>query len=167
MKTGSRVFEMPVNIDKFVSRNKQSYIPKNYQEPCMKLEYLDNISEDGKYTDVVADQLVRLFDFDQSEAGKFRDRIKLVLIEQKRALDLQDLDFIKLINCKLVMRISDTNLGIVKHNKTDFTCDLTSASYEQMLELLQPFCENDTNGFQWLYDLDTPVEFLFSPGGSW
>jgi hypothetical protein len=34
-----------------------------------------------------------------------------------------------------------------------------------MLELIEPFTKH-AQGYQWLYDLDTPVEFLFSPNGT-
>ena len=36
-----------------------------------------------------------------------------------------------------------------------------------MIMLLEPFSQNDNLGYQWLYDLDTKIEFLFSPKGTW
>ena len=60
----------------------------------MKLEFLDNINE-------YQDQVIRLFNFDRTEAIQFRDAIQKTLIEKEQALDLNSLEFIEKINCKL------------------------------------------------------------------
>jgi hypothetical protein len=36
-----------------------------------------------------------------------------------------------------------------------------------MISLLDPFCIKDRKGYQYLYDIDNPIDFLFSPAGSW
>lgn len=36
----------------------------------MTLEFLDNISGNQKYTNVISDQLIRLYDFDETEVNK-------------------------------------------------------------------------------------------------
>lgn len=133
----------------------------------MKLEFLDDISDGGKFTGVVTDQLVRLFDFDKNQADMFRQEIQHTIIEKGQSLDLTKLGFIETINCNLTLRLSDNSLGISTHDKTNFTCDLTIKEYKDMINLLEPFCVEDSNGYQWLYDIDTPIEFLFSPGGTW
>lgn len=133
----------------------------------MKLEFLDDISNGGQFNGVVTDQLVRLYDFDQIQADNFRKTIQQTLIENSRPLDLNAIDFITAINCKLTLRISDIDLGIKSNDNLTFFCDLTIKGYENMTNLIEPFCKKDTNGYQWLYDIDTPIEFLFSPGGQW
>jgi hypothetical protein len=67
----------------------------------MLLDYIDKINEFG-------DNIVRLYDFDRSQADKFR-----------------------------------------------------------LISLLAPFCKKETKGYQWLYDVDSKTDFLFSPGGTW
>jgi hypothetical protein len=36
-----------------------------------------------------------------------------------------------------------------------------------MVALLDPFCNKETKGYQWLYDIDSDIDFLFSPAGTW
>ncbi len=124
----------------------------------MKLEFVDTINEYG-------DHIVKLFDFDKTEAGKFRQAIQETIIEDGKPLDLNSLDFILPVNCKLILHISDTDEGIFSMDKETFFCDLTIEGYKEMLRLIKPFCDKDTRSFQMLYDLDTEIDFLFSPYG--
>jgi hypothetical protein len=133
----------------------------------MKLEFIDDISAGGKFTGVVTDQLVRLYDFDKLQAAMLRQVILHTIIENHEPLDLSKVDFIKPINCYLTLRIADTDKGIATSDKINFICDLKISGYENMVYLLEPFCIKSSNGYQWLYDIDTPIEFLFSPGGTW
>ncbi len=126
----------------------------------MQLDYIDNINAYG-------DNMVRLYNFDRSEAGKFREAIQGAIIEKRQELDLSMLGFIKSRNCSLVLRLSGEDEGITSADGTHFTCDLTAGGYEEMISLLGPFCLKDTKGHQYLYDLDTSTDFLFSPGGTW
>jgi len=125
----------------------------------MKLEFLDNINE-------YQDQVIRLFNFDRTEAIQFRDAIQKTLIEKEQALDLNSLEFIEKINCKLILHISETNEGIFSMDNKTFFCDLTMDGYKNMIQLLEPFCIKDSKSFTMLYDLDTQIDFLFSPYGS-
>ena len=133
----------------------------------MKLEFLDDISNGGQFSGVVTDQLVRLYDFDQIQADNFRKAIQQTLIENGRPLNLIEVDFIKAVNCNLTLRISEIDLGIKSNDNSNFFCDLTINGYENMINLIEPFCKKGNDGYQWLYDIDTPIEFLFSPGGQW
>jgi hypothetical protein len=36
-----------------------------------------------------------------------------------------------------------------------------------MLKLLKLYSNKETKGFQYLYDIDNPADFLFSPVGTW
>jgi hypothetical protein len=126
----------------------------------MKLDYIDNINEYG-------DNIVRLYEFDSSQADKFQQMIKQVIIKDKSTLDLATVDFIEARNCNLVLRISDEELGITTSDNKIFFCDTTIKGYEQMVLLLEPFCKKQTKGFQWLYDIDSSTDFLFSPAGTW
>lgn len=126
----------------------------------MKLDYIDNVNEYG-------DNIVRLYEFDKSQAEKFRIAIQETIIEKKKNLDLSTLDFIYNRNCKLFLRISDEDLGIITSDKKTFFCDLTLQGYVKMTSLLNPFCNRNTIGYQFLYDVDSSTDFLFSPGGTW
>ena len=126
----------------------------------MKLDYIDNVNEYG-------DNIVRLYDFDMSHADKFRQLIQNTIISDNKDLNLSSIDFIQARNCNLTLRIANEDIGMITSDKENFYCDLTTQCYIQMIALLEPFCKRETNGFQWLYDIDTPTDFLFSPGGTW
>ncbi len=126
----------------------------------MQLDYIDNINEYG-------DNIIRLYDFNSTEAEKFKQIVKLTLITNKKELNLSTIEFIQERNCKMTLRISDEDLGISTTNKKKFFCDLTTEGYEHLIILLEPFCKKETKGYQWLYDIDSSTDFLFSPGGTW
>ena len=133
----------------------------------MKLQYLDEIGSSGNYSQAETDELVRLYDFNRLEATNFRDGIQHMVIDSQKPLALARFDFIESINCRLTLRLADEDLGITTDDHLDFYCDLTTKGYQQMVKLLAPFCDKESKGFQWLYDLDNPIEFLFAPQGTW
>ncbi|MES2286864.1 MAG: hypothetical protein V4547_14335 [Bacteroidota bacterium] len=122
----------------------------------MKLEFLDTINEYG-------DHIVKLYDFDKEEAAKFRQAIQETIIDANKPLDLNSLDFIQPVNCKLILHISDTDEGVFSIDNQTFFCDLTLEGYKEMLRLIEPYCNKNTRSFQMLYDLDTEIDLLFSP----
>lgn len=126
----------------------------------MNLDYIDKTNEYG-------DNMVRLYDFDKAESIKFRDAVQQTIIVNKKLLPLTTLDFIHARNCYLTLRISDEEEGITTTDKVNFVCDLTLNGYEHMISLLETFCKKETKGYQWLYDVDSQTDFLFSPGGTW
>jgi hypothetical protein len=126
----------------------------------MTLDYIHNMNAYGE-------NIVRLYDFDKTEAKKFRDVILKIIIKEKKNFDLGITDFIRKRNCNLVLRISEEDTGMVTSDKKNFFCDLSIKGYEQMVSLLEPFCTKDTKGYQWLYDIDNETDFLFSPCGTW
>lgn len=133
----------------------------------MKIEFLDDISDGGRFPNADPKQLVRLYDFDNLQADMVKQTIQRVILESNKEIDLTTLDFIQSVNCNLTLKISDTDKGITTSDNKNFVCNLTVGKYEEMVFLMEPFCKNETNGYQWLYDLDTAIDFLFSPGGSW
>lgn len=133
----------------------------------MKLEYLNDISAGGKYSDIITDELIRLYDFDTFEAKEFYNAISRETVQNENELCLESLYFIEALNCKLTLRLSIYDQGILTNDKTNFICNLSKDGYLNMLNLLQPFCMDAVHGYQWLYDLDTNIDFLFSAGGTW
>jgi hypothetical protein len=125
----------------------------------MKLEYVKDINGYDEHA-------IRLSDFDSSQANKFREVINLI-IDNKTSIELTSHDFIELLNIKLTLRVAEEDLGITTTDYVDFFCDLTIDSYKNITKLLEPFCRKESRGYQWLYDIDTPIGFLFSAGGRW
>ncbi len=126
----------------------------------MELDYLDHINAYG-------DNIVRLYNFDKSQALKFCNILHQTLIVAQKNLVLDTVDFIQGRNCSLTLRLSETDEGITSEDNKKFFCDLTLATYENMLLLLQPFCKKETKAYQYLYDVDSLTDFLFTPNGSW
>ena len=126
----------------------------------MKLEFLENINEYNEHA-------IRLYDFDSAQANVFRERISRFIVDKENSLDLSALDFIEPVNCQLILRTAEEDLGISTIDNIHFVCDLTVNSYKNITILLEPFCKKESQGYQWLYDIDTPIDLLFSAGGSW
>ena len=126
----------------------------------MKLELIDADTDDA------ADQILRLYNFSAVEAARFQQAIHQTLLTEGKPLDLTKLVFIEPLNCKLVLCLSDKDKGITSVGNGEFICELTTAGYETMVELGEPFC-NGVYGFQFLYNIITPIDFLFSVDGAW
>jgi hypothetical protein len=124
----------------------------------MRMEFLEEVNEYG-------DSVVRLYDFDKSQAEAFRQAILETVIKNGKSLDLNSLSFIEPLNCKLILHLADEDEGILTDDKKTFFCDLTKEGYENMVRLIEPFCQKETRKFQMLYDLDNEIDFLFSPYG--
>ena len=125
----------------------------------MELDFRDNINEYGE-------NVVRLYNFDKYEAIKFRDLIKDTIVDKKQKLVLSQVDFIETRNCNLVLGLFKTDEGIFSVDQKTFYCALTLEGYYNLLDLIEPFCEKDKRGYQYLYDIDNPTDFLFAPAGS-
>lgn len=126
----------------------------------MQLDYIDNFNE-------YDDNIVRLYDFDMAEANKFRQIVQQSILVNMKPLNLASVDFIEARNCYLTLRISEEDEGITTEDKIEFYCDLTVNGYRQMISLLEQFCSKETKGYQFLYDIDSHTDFLFSPAGTW
>ena len=126
----------------------------------MELDYIENVNEFGE-------NVVRLYNFDKYQAIKFRELIKDQLVTRKQKLDLSEVDFIENRNCNLILGLFETDEGIISEDNKPFYCALTLDSYKIMLELLEPFCKKETKGYKYLYEIDNPTDFLFSPAGTW
>ncbi|MFT4533979.1 MAG: hypothetical protein ACI9P5_001331 [Saprospiraceae bacterium] len=126
----------------------------------MELDYIANVNEFGEH-------VVRLYNFDKSQSIKFRDLVDDSIINRKQVLDLSKVDFVNPRNCNLILGIAETDEGILPVDENVFFCALTLDGYKNMLKLLEPFCNKETKGHQYLYEIDNPTDFLFSPAGTW
>ncbi len=125
----------------------------------MELDFIDNVNEYGE-------NVVRLYNFDQAEAIKFRNLIVDQIIIKNQRLNLSEIDFIYTRNCNLILGLFNTDEGIISTDNETFYCALTIEGYTTMVKLLEPYCEKETRGYKYLYDIDNPTDFLFSPAGS-
>jgi hypothetical protein len=126
----------------------------------MKLDFIPHINNFG-------DNLVRLYDFDKNEALEFAKVLKKTIIEGFQVLDLSTLAFIKRKDINLIMRLAYENEGIRSNDLKTFYCDLTLDGYIEMFRLIKPFCMKDTRSHEYLYDVDSNTDLLFSPMGTW
>ncbi|MFK7755358.1 MAG: hypothetical protein AB8B53_00345 [Flavobacteriales bacterium] len=126
----------------------------------MELDFIENVNKFGE-------SVVRLYNFGMDEAIQFKAALDFAILEHKKSLNLAKLSFIEPRNCTLALHITDEDLGIQTLNNEDFFCCLTLRSYVKMSNLLEPYTERNTKGFKVLYDVDTPIDFLFAPGGTW
>lgn len=133
----------------------------------MKLEFLDDLTDSGKHEDVVSERLIRLYDFDKHQALRLKEIIERELLEGQKEVRLSSLNFIESLNCSLTLKISNIDRGIARAEDMDFECYLTTAAYKEMVYLMEPFCIRDASGYQWLYEVNCPIDLLFSPGGTW
>lgn len=137
----------------------------------MKLDYLNEMTDNGRYPDADPDKLIRLYDFEPAEARKLQEAIRYQIISRGLPLALSTLPFIQSVNCQLTLVPAEEHLGIkTLSNSTDFTGIFTIASFLEMLEIIHPFTEdtNGLHGYNWLYDpgIDE-IDLLLSPGGGW
>lgn len=128
----------------------------------MKLEFVNNVNKAVGFSLIDAEMLVRLYDFDTSQAGSLLEAMQNTVI-LGQPLNLGELSFITCVNCNMVLLPSDEDTGISYIGKNTFACSLTLTGFERMHRLIQPFTKK-TNGYQWLYELDNDIDFLFAPG---
>ncbi|CAM1334201.1 hypothetical protein [Tenacibaculum aestuariivivum] len=122
----------------------------------MELDYIENING-------FDENVVRLYNFNKTEAIKFRELIKEIVIEKKQKLDLSEVDFIEPRNCNLIFGLFKSDEGILTKDSQTFFCVLTLEGFFNMLKLIEPYCYKDTRSYQYLYDIDNPTDLLFCP----
>jgi len=127
----------------------------------MKLEYLPAGSLDCP--------LVRLYDFDTSEAVKLRDVVCQLSNWSVDTIVIHDLPFVEPIDsCRLTMRVSKRNHGVsVLLAPSTLVCALSQCYWDNVVGLIEPFCEiRAEHGYQWLDD-SGDISLLLSPSGDW
>jgi hypothetical protein len=136
----------------------------------MKLDFLDDLTDNGKYPHADPDKLLRLYDFNSHEADRLKNLIDKEIISNQHELNLSTVDFVECINCTLTLKLSFENVGIsVPLDGKNFVCELTLEDYKTMSNIIEHFTKDDKiNGYNWLYDpSEDKIDLLFSPGGTW
>ena len=68
----------------------------------------------------------------------------------------------------LKLRLGSMDEGIIQISDNDFVCTLSKSGWENAIDLAQPIIESeDINGYQWLYDINSNIDFLLSRNGKW
>ena len=125
----------------------------------MKLGYIEDINQ-------YQENILKLYNFDKSQAIMFRDLIQEVIIKRKEKLDLSEIDFIDTDSYNLVLGLFKTDEGIMSNDNKNFVCALTLTGFKNMLKLIEPFCNKEAKSYQYLYDIENPTDFLFTPSGT-
>jgi hypothetical protein len=88
-------------------------------------------------------------------------------MEKQQPLDLSQVAFIKPRNCNLILGLFESDEGILSRDQHTFYCILTLKGFANMIQLITPFCTKESRGYQYLYEIDNPIDLLFSPTASW
>jgi hypothetical protein len=125
----------------------------------VKLEYLPDGSADCP--------LIRLFEFDQTEAQRLRQLVKSLVAGDRQDVALQNEEWVKPVGeCCLNLRRGNRNQGVRQAQRLRFECVLSPDGWSNVEGLLEPFCESNSAGFQWLTH-DGRVALLISQSGQW
>ena len=126
----------------------------------MEIDYLDDINGHDQ-------NIVRLYNFNKAEAILFRDLLKETIIKNKQKLDVSKVDFIEPRNCNLIFGLFKSDEGVLTKDNENFFCILTLEGLNKMIELIEPFCKKESKGYQYLYDIDNPIDLMFCPSATY
>ena len=125
----------------------------------MKLEYLAGRSQDRS--------LIRLFAFDRAEARLLRQLVSSLVTGESQSVALQNQVWAESVGgCSLTLRRGTWDQGIQDVDSLQFECVLSPHGWSNVEGLLEPFCDSDPAGFQWLTDYGS-VSLLLSQSGQW
>jgi hypothetical protein len=128
----------------------------------MNLEYIENTN-----SDYPEDSIIRLTHFSDSDLMDFVYDLKQI-IEKKVKIEIQKKQYIRKSNCELEIEADDIDVGIIKIMDKKFSCKLANKKLIIMIDMINSFIGKNTIGkFQWLYDLNNPIDFLLSIDGKW
>lgn len=125
----------------------------------MKFEYLSDGSKGCP--------LIRLYDFSRTEVQLLRQLIRLLATGERELIALQNEFWVQPVRgCCLTLRQAKRNYGVRQADNPTFDCELNSSGWNNVEGLLDPFCDSDISGFQWL-TRDGTVSLLISQSGQW
>ncbi len=125
----------------------------------MKLEFLERGSSDCP--------LVRLFAFNMTGAARLREILRTLASGACESIDLHRASGITSIDdCHLTLHLGRRDLGFVRRGRSAFDCVFTAGRWDDIAALVDPFCESENTGYQWLTERGD-ASLLLSPDGSW
>ena len=130
----------------------------------MKIEHLTNTNPAHP-----KDSILRIFDFTSSEACQFRDILSKLADGSCTEILLNSFTFVTSVaDCSLVLKVGPKDKGVISLSTNEFECILKRDTWDDAQAFVEPFCDTkDVSGYQWLYNLDTDIELLFSKDGDW
>ena len=124
----------------------------------MKLEYLESGAQDCP--------LIRLYEFDASEASRLRDLFARLAEGASNKIVLEGEPFVTVVGeCRLCLCRGSRDIGI-RRAKDGFECVLTTDAWLEARDKATPFCKDGAVGYQWLNE-DSDISLLLSPSGRW
>lgn len=118
----------------------------------MKLEYLSGGSTECP--------LIRLCEFNRSEAQQLRQLVKSLVTGDHEHVALQNEMWVESVSgCSLDLRVGTRDDGVRQVQPLRFECVLSTEGWRGVEELLEPFSQPDSSGFQ---SLTTGAARLFS-----
>ena len=125
----------------------------------MKLEFLATGSPDCP--------LIRLYEFTRAQALSLRELVKSLSIGSRESISLSEQPWIESVkDCQLTLRFGDGGHGIRQSKASTFECVFNADEWSDVEWLLEPFCESDPTGFQWL-SRKGEASLLLSHDGRW
>lgn len=125
----------------------------------MKLEFLAVGSPDCP--------LIRLYEFTQEEACHLRDIFCSLANGTRGTVALEkELMVVAVGGCRLMLKVGVRDRGIQANDSGVFECELTQLSWDDVAALMEPFCDSETQGYQWLTRAGR-VSLLISHDSKW
>ncbi|MBI1345878.1 hypothetical protein GC163_06275 [bacterium] len=119
--------------------------------------------------DFIADcAILRLSEFSPDEVRRFRDELNNLMAGDIPILAVHELPFLNAVSdCELILACDRQETGLKHTGPSQFTCRWSSATWDNIIGLLDPFVEGSL-GFQWLNGpRDTGLSWLISKDGTW
>lgn len=125
----------------------------------MKLEYLpQGPSNSG---------LIRLYEYEQEDVRALRQAADELACGVREIILLNGGNWVTPIGgCSLVLKRGNSDRGVRQLGPTSFECELSPDGWSNVEGLLEPFCNPETTGFQWL-TTDGRIFLLVSQSGEW
>jgi hypothetical protein len=121
----------------------------------MKIEYL------------AEGPLIRLYAFDQPEVRLLRELVRSLVTGDRHSVVLQNEEWTEPVGgCCLNLRRGDRDQGVRQVQSLNFECILSPDGWWNVEGLLEPFCDSNPAGFQWLAN-HGKVGLLISQSGQW
>src|SRR5262245_60334050 len=120
----------------------------------MKLDYLKEGSADCP--------LVRLYEFDRSEARRLHQTFERMADGKMERLDLDGVQSVDGTQITLVRSAQDS--GVIETSSQRFEVVLSAEGWRQAADLVEPFCDGGF-GYQWLTPQTNGIQWLLSKVG--
>jgi hypothetical protein len=126
----------------------------------MKLDFLADATDYG--------DIIRLYDFTQSEVKRLRDLIQSLESGDLEQVELHSLPFVSPVDgCRLTLKRRSWDQAVIRlGSEKSFECSFTEKSWGAVADLVEPFEANGA-GHQWLSGTPGEAALLLSQHGDW